>query len=154
MIDKLPTLDELEQMRLSWIRKFIDSGEFEDALDVGKHFGKPFAIRNWCGQFYQYGENRLRIESHRWYGDFAPRLERPFNKSFLKVGVDGKDFVSLSISEPDLNAIRDFDFVVPGGWMDTLQQLVEKMKKEKSEHDENDDLEQRTELAKMLHLID
>jgi hypothetical protein len=153
MNNQLPTLAELEQMRLKWIKEFINNDGFEDALDVGKHFGDPFEIKFWQGDFYEYKESGFRLITHRWFGNWSPPLGRAFDKRYARVYVGDRLFVNLSIAEPN-NEIRDDDIVVPGEWMDILQRLVEKMKDDKSEKDENDDLERRTELAKLLHLMD
>ena len=152
METQLPTFHDLETLRTRWIEDALKNGTIDDASLVAEHFGKTVDIKYWQGEFKKYSKKGLSITCYRWTAGFATGLGRAYEKFFLSIEDEGKEFVNLSLWEPGMIPGKD-DFVVPGKWQDKVSKLVKVLKQQEEESDAERDLARRTKLAKLLHII-
>ena len=153
MKDKLPSYHDLDEMRVTWIKRAVADGDIDAAHQVASHFGSPFEVKNYLGQFFRMRHQHLVVESYEWSGDYSPQMERAFTKTCLVILDHDKLFVRLNLHEPHMTPAED-NVVVPGRWQDVVRKLAVKMRRDEAEKEAERDLEQRTELAKRLHLLD
>ena len=153
MTDKLPSLDELQQMRAKSIDWLISSHLFATVQEVTEFFGEHKEVKHHVGEFFEYEEDGFTFESYAWEGPFIPRFNRFMRKRFIRVAENGKLFVKVSLREDTPDPYED-DFAVKGAWLDKLYELEQKMLEKKKKSNEENDLELRKQLARMLHLIE